>query len=48
VADFIRNYGVEVNDLDLQECAEMMTQFIAGHPQLWDEDIGRYAIDAIR
>jgi cytosine deaminase len=41
VADFMRNYGVEVNDLDLRECAEMMTQFIAGHPQLWDEDIGR-------
>ena len=41
VADFMRNYGVEVNDLDLQECAEMMTNFIAEHPQLWDEDIGR-------
>jgi len=38
VADFTRNYGVEVNDLDLQECAEMMTQLIAKHPQLWDED----------
>jgi hypothetical protein len=38
VADFMRNYGVEVNDLDLQECAEMMTQFIAEDPQLWDED----------
>jgi hypothetical protein len=23
VADFMRNYGVKVNDLDLQECAEM-------------------------
>ena len=40
-ADFMRNYGVKVNDLDLQECAEMMTNFIAEHPQLWDEDIGR-------
>ena len=38
VADFMRNYGVKVNDLDLQECAEMMTQLIAKHPQLWDED----------
>ncbi len=38
VADFMRNYGVEVNDLDLQECAEMMTNFIAEHRQLWDEE----------
>jgi hypothetical protein len=41
VADFMHNYGVEVIDLDLQECAEMMTNFIAAHPQLGDEDIGR-------
>jgi cytosine deaminase len=39
--DFMRSHGVEVNDLDLQECAEMMTQFIAANPQLWGEDIGR-------
>jgi cytosine deaminase len=32
---------VEVVDLDLPECVEMMKQFIATHPELWNEDIGR-------
>ncbi len=41
VADFMRSHGAKLIDLDLQECAEMMTNFIAEHPQLWDEDIGR-------
>ncbi|HXA08493.1 MAG TPA: nucleoside deaminase, partial [Chthoniobacterales bacterium] len=39
--DFMRSHGVEVIDLDLPECVEMMTQFISAHPQLWNEDIGR-------
>jgi cytosine/creatinine deaminase len=41
VADFMRSHGAKLIDLDLQECAEMMTNFMAEHPQLWDEDIGR-------
>ena len=40
-ADFMRSHGAKLIDLDLQECVEMMTNFIAAHPQLWDEDIGR-------
>ncbi len=39
--EFMRSHGVEVIDLDLPECAKMMQQFIAAHPRLWDEDIGR-------
>ncbi|CAN5405322.1 nucleoside deaminase [soil metagenome] len=39
--EFMRSHGVEVIDLDLPECIVMMRQFIAAHPQLWDEDIGR-------
>ena len=39
--DFMRSLGVEVIDLDLPECVEMMSRFIAAHPQLWNEDIGR-------
>lgn len=39
--DFLRAHGVEVFDLDLPECAEMMRRFIAENPLLWDEDIGR-------
>lgn len=39
--EFMRAHGVEVIDLDLPECAEMMRQFIAQNPALWNEDIGR-------
>jgi cytosine/creatinine deaminase len=38
--EFMRSHGVEVIDLDLPECVEMMRQFIAVQPQLWNEDIG--------
>ena len=37
----MRSHGVEVIDLDLPECVEMMAQFIAENPQLWGQDIGR-------
>ncbi len=40
-ADFMRTHDVDVIDLDLPECIEMMREFIANYPQLWDEDIGR-------
>ena len=40
-ADLMRNHGVEVIDLDLPECVEMMERFIAENPALWLEDIGR-------
>ena len=39
--DFMRSHGVEVVDLDLPECVEMMRGFIEEHPALWNEDIGR-------
>lgn len=37
---FMESHGVEVVDLDLEECAAMMHAFIATHPALWNEDIG--------
>ena len=40
-ADFMRSHGVEVIDLDLRQCVEMMRSFIAERPELWNEDIGR-------
>jgi cytosine deaminase len=40
-SDFMRSHGVEVIDLDLPECVEMMRNFIAACPELWNEDIGR-------
>lgn len=39
--DFMRDHGVEVIDLHLPECVEMMRDFIAKHPDLWNEDIGK-------
>ena len=39
--EFMRRHGAEVIDLDLPECVEMMQEFIAAHPALWNEDIGR-------
>ena len=40
-AEFLREHGVEVVDLDLLECREMMADFIRKHPKLWHEDIGQ-------
>jgi cytosine/creatinine deaminase len=40
-AEFMRSHGVEVVDLDLLECVELMRQFIAANPRFWNEDIGR-------
>ena len=33
-------HGIEVVDLDLPECIELMERFIAENPVLWNEDIG--------
>ncbi len=38
--DFMRSQGIEVIDLALEECADMMRAFIAANPKLWNEDIG--------
>jgi len=38
--DFLQSQGVEVTDLDLPECIELMQKFITSNPALWKEDIG--------
>jgi len=38
--EFMQQHGVEVIDLDLPECVDMMENFIQTHPELWNEDIG--------
>ena len=38
--EYLRSRGVEVVNLDSQECVELMNEFIAGHPEIWNEDIG--------
>lgn len=38
--EFMESHGVEVVDLDLNECKQLMSDFIQKNPQLWNEDIG--------
>ncbi len=38
--DLLRSRGVEVIVLDDPDCVQMMTEFIAAQPSLWNEDIG--------
>jgi creatinine deaminase len=38
--DYLRERGVEVVVVDSDECAALMTEFIAAEPALWNEDIG--------
>jgi cytosine/creatinine deaminase len=37
--DFMESHGVEVVDLNLPQCIEMMEDFIKEKPELWNEDI---------
>lgn len=36
----LRSRGVEVVNLDSDECFELMREFIAANPEAWSEDIG--------
>lgn len=38
--EFMESHGVEVVDLDNNECVNMMEDFIEKNPKLWNEDIG--------
>lgn len=38
--DWLRSLGVRVIDLDSDECASLMVDFIRLHPEIWHEDIG--------
>lgn len=38
--DYVRSRGVNLEILNLQECVDLMRDFIAAKPQLWNEDIG--------
>jgi cytosine/creatinine deaminase len=38
--EFLQSHGVEVIDLDIEECKELMRNFIKNNPVLWNEDIG--------
>ncbi len=38
--ELLRSRGVTVEVLDDPRCARLMSEFIAAHPDLWNEDIG--------
>jgi cytosine deaminase len=38
--EWLRENGVEVIDMNSQECIEMLGTFIEKHPEVWNEDIG--------
>jgi cytosine/creatinine deaminase len=38
--DWLRSLGIEVIDLDSQECVELLTGYIQKNPIVWNEDIG--------
>jgi cytosine deaminase len=38
--DWLRERGVEVVDMESEECRRLLAGFVAAHPELWNEDIG--------
>ena len=38
--EWLRSLGIEVIDLDSQECVELLTAYIQENPVVWNEDIG--------
>ncbi len=38
--EFMQSHGVEVINMNLDECKNMMKMFIGKNPKLWNEDIG--------
>ena len=39
--EFLKDHWVELEDWDIDECIEMMEEFINKNPALWNEDIGK-------
>jgi len=38
--EYVRSHGIQLDVLQDAECIGLMRRFIAGHPDLWNEDIG--------
>lgn len=38
--NYLKQKGIEIKNLDLKECKDLMKDFIKNFPKLWNEDIG--------
>jgi cytosine/creatinine deaminase len=38
--DWLRDNGVRVVDLESRECVDLLSGYIAEHPDIWNEDVG--------
>ena len=38
--EWLRSLGVQVIDLNSDECASLLAGYISAHPEVWNEDIG--------
>jgi creatinine deaminase len=38
--DWLRENGIEIQDLNSPECIQLMTDYISNNPEVWNEDIG--------
>jgi cytosine/creatinine deaminase len=39
--EWLRSLGLKVIDLDSENCASMLAEYIHANPEVWNEDIGR-------
>jgi cytosine/creatinine deaminase len=39
--EWLRSLGIRIIDLDSEECASMLAEYIRLNPEIWNEDIGR-------
>src|SRR5437867_1416119 len=39
--EWLREHGCEVIDLESKECMELLSGYIAAHPDIWNEDLDR-------
>ena len=39
--EWLRSLGVQVIDLDSQECVSILAEYIRANPSVWNEDIGQ-------
>jgi cytosine/creatinine deaminase len=38
--EWLKSLGVKVVDLDSEECASLLSEYIRANPEVWNEDIG--------